>query len=491
MKKKRRYFMKKDSITTNYIFNVLYQVTSLLCPFILTPYLIRVLGTDQLGIFSFTLANATIFFSVACLGINTYGQREVAYVQDSKKELSKVFFELLILKLVSTVLVSIVYTVFAFSNKEYTLYYLLFLPYILSNGLDISWLYQGLEKFKTVSVRTMIIRILYLVFVLTMVRKSDQLWLYVLFHSLQLSLMVLVFWFGLKKNIVRVSIQSLDFKKHLKNIFVFFIPQISVTIFTLLDKTMIGIFTPDINNVYFYEQAVYIVRTVNYFIVTAGIVMMSRASYLFANDEIDQLRQIIKTIINFIWLLASAMIFGVCAVVDNFVPWFYGADSSMIIYLVYVLSPLILVMGLNNMAGMQILVPIMRQDKYTISVVCGAILNICLNIILIQRLGAVGAAISSVVAETSILLIEMYFARDILSLWDIIKPGFKYFFFGCIMFVITKSVGMLMNKNVLSFLIQVIVGGSVYGLLLLISKDKFIFTYVIGYLKGMKLRKQN
>ncbi len=480
--------MKKDSITTNYVYNVLYQVTSLLCPFILTPYLIRVLGTEQLGVFSFTLANATIFFSVACLGINIYGQREVAYVQDNKNEISKVFFELFIIRFISTILFGIIYILFAFQNNEYRLYYLLFLPYILSNAFDISWLYQGLEKFKTVSVRTMGIRIIYLILVLALVRNKNQLWLYILLHSLQLSLMVLIFWIGLKKIIKKVTIRSLEFKKHLKNIFVFFIPQISLTIYTLLDKSMIGIFTPNIDNVYFYEQAVYIIRTVNYFIVTAGIVMMSRASYLFANNEFDQLRQIIKTMVIFIWLLASALIFGLCAVVDNFVPWFYGEASSMIIYLVYVLSPLILVMGLNNMAGMQILVPIMRQEKYTISVVCGAVLNFCLNIILIHLLGVVGAAISSVIAETTILAIEMYFARDILSVSDIIKPGFKYIIFGFIMFIVTKYVGSFMDKNVFSFLIQVVIGGSVYGLLLLISKDKFLFTYVIKYLKNMKTK---
>ena len=71
---------RKNSITTNYIYNMIFQVLNLLLPFITTPYVSRVLKADNIGIYSYTYSIITTFVLVGSLGVATYGQKEIAAV---------------------------------------------------------------------------------------------------------------------------------------------------------------------------------------------------------------------------------------------------------------------------------------------------------------------------------------------------------------------------------------------------------------------------
>ena len=155
--------MNKKSITKNYIYNLTYQMLVVLVPLMTTPYLTRILGAKELGIYSYTYSIATIFFLFAALGINTYGQREIAYVQDTKEGRSKVFWELMIVRLLSTVISLILLYVFSFITHRYQIYYWIFGLYVLGNLFDITWFYQGIEDFKAVAIRNIIVKFLFLI----------------------------------------------------------------------------------------------------------------------------------------------------------------------------------------------------------------------------------------------------------------------------------------------------------------------------------------
>ena len=149
--------MKKRSITSNYLYNLTYQLIILLIPLISIPYLTRVLGATELGIYSYTYSIATIFFLFAALGINTYGQREIAYVQQDKEKRSKIFWELVIIRFFATVFSLIILYIFSFLTSRYSLYYQIFGLYVFGNLFDITWFYQGIEDFKAVAIRNIIV----------------------------------------------------------------------------------------------------------------------------------------------------------------------------------------------------------------------------------------------------------------------------------------------------------------------------------------------
>lgn len=466
--------MKKKSIAKNYLYNLSYQMIILIIPLFTIPYLTRVLGATKLGIYSYTFSIVTIFFLLSILGGNTYGQREIAYVQDDRKKRTQIFWELMIIKILSSTLSTILLLIFSFITPRYEIYYQIFMLYVFSNMFDITWLYQGIEDFKDVSIRNLIVKLLYFVSIFIFVKGKYSLEIYILLFSLSTLLTNLSFWINVNKIIDKPEKKSLNIKRHIKYIISFFIPQIASLIYTVLDKTMIGIIMPNIDNVSFYEQSSYIVKTILMLITTIGTVMVTRMSYSFEKKDYKKMKEYMNNVINFVWLSGSALMFGIAAVIKNLVPWFYGHEFLPIIELVYYLCPLIIVIGLNSIIGIQYLIPIKKQNKYIFSVVCGAVINFLLNLILINLIGTKGAAISSVFAETSILIIEMRYVKDIITYKDLLKPSLKYLPFGFLMFIFVYLIGNLLKPTILSTFIQIIIGIVIYFCLLFISKDKFI-----------------
>ena len=478
--------MNKKSITSNYIYNLIYQMVVVLVPLLITPYLTRVLGATELGIYSFTYSIATIFFLFAALGINTYGQREIAFVQDDIDKRSNIFWELIIIRAVSTFLSLALLFIFSFVTYRYSIYYQIFGLYVFANLFDITWFYQGIEDFKAVSIRNIIVKFLFLISVFVFVKTKDDLWIYILLFSLSTLVTNASFWFKLKDLVKKVPFKTLEIRRHMKPVLLLFIPQVASLLYTVFDKTMIGMIVPDVKEVNFYEQASYIDKTILMLIITIGTVMASRMAQAFINDDKKLMKSYMLEIINFVWLFGSALMFGVAAVIRNVVPWFYGPEYSSVVYLVYIMSPLIIIIGLNNVIGIQYLIPTKRQNKYVCAIVIGSIINIIINLFLLNLIGTVGAAISSVVAETVILLIELASVKDLIKLSDIIKIGYKYLIYGLIMFVITYFSGNIFGPTIYGVLFQILVGGLTYLFILFITKDKFINEYVFDYFKNLK-----
>ncbi|MBR3362479.1 MAG: oligosaccharide flippase family protein [Bacilli bacterium] len=478
--------MKKKSITSNYIYNLSYQMLVVLVPLLATPYLTRILGADELGIYSFSYSIATVFFLFAALGINTYGQREIAYVQDNTAKRSKVFWELVEIRVISTLLSVLLLYIFSIITPRYTLYYQIFMIYVFSNLFDITWFYQGIENFKGVAVRNIIVKFLFLISIFLFVKDKSDLGIYIFLFSFFTLITNVSFWIKLNNFVKKVNFKSLDIRRHFKPVLLLFIPQVSSLLYTVLDKTMIGMIVPEIKDVNFYEQASYIDKTVLMLIITIGAVMASRMAQEFVNNNKKKMKEYMFEIVNFVWLFGSALMFGVSAVIRNFVPWFYGPEYNMVISLVYIMSPLIIIIGLNNVIGIQYLIPTKRQNKYILAIVIGAIVNIIVNIVLLNTIGTFGAAFSSVIAETIILLVELSYVKDIILLSDILKIGFKYIIYGFIMFIITSISGNIFGPTIFGFLFQLLIGVISYSLILFIVKDRFVNTYIINYLKKFR-----
>ena len=156
------------SITKNYIYNLSYQILTLITPFITIPYLSRVLGPDGIGEYSFTFSIVTYFVLVANLGVANYAQREIAYHQDDDYVLSRIFFEVNVLRFVLVGASMVVYYFLVSSwHVSHTIYWLQALN-IVAVLFDISWFFQGLEEFGKIVFRNFLVRIanVVLIFVL-------------------------------------------------------------------------------------------------------------------------------------------------------------------------------------------------------------------------------------------------------------------------------------------------------------------------------------
>lgn len=470
--------MAKKSIAKNYIYNLIYQILVLILPLITTPYLSRVLGAENIGIYSYTLSIATYFILFGSLGVAMYGQREIAYLQDDTYKRSKAFFEILLMRFITLgISLFIFYITFALDG-QYALYYKILILEILANSLDISWFFQGLEEFKKTVVRNTIIKLICTISIFLFVKNSNDLIIYFIIYVLSNFIGNLSLWFYLPQFIKKINISDLNIFKHIKPTILLFIPQIAIQIYTVLDKTMIGVLLKDMTEVGNYEQSQKIIKVALTVVTSLGTVVSPRIANTIANHQNDKIEDYLKNSFNFVWFLGIPIMFGVMAISYEFVPWFLGKGFEKSKLLLIVGAPLIIAIGLNNVSGIQYLIQSKQQNLFTKSVIAGAIFNFVTNLILIPIFKSVGAIITSVCAESLILIVQLVYIRKQINLKIVLNNCLKYVMSGLIMLIAVSLLGIYMQANIMTTFLQVVVGMIIYFVLLIILKDKFTYNII-------------
>lgn len=483
--------MSEKSVGKNYIYNLIYQILVLILPLVTTPYLSKVLGAESIGIYSYTISIVTYFVLFGSLGMAMYAQREIAYVQDDKKKRSKIFWETFILRLV-TLAISMIIFYFLFAHKgEYSVYYKILLLHILANMFDISAFFQGMEEFKKIIKRNLIVKFISIINIFVFIKQPSDIGKYLLIYSLSNLIGNISLWLYLPKYMVKTSLKDLKFLKHLKPTVILFIPQIATQIYTVLDKTMIGSLISDKSEVGYYEQSQKITLMILTFVTSLGTVMLPRIANKFANGKKEEIKNNILTSFNFVYFLSLPMIFGLVAVAKDLIPWFLGESFEKSIYIIYVISPIILLIGFSNAIGIQYLLPTQRQKEYTTSVVAGAVTNLIFNFIFIPRFMSVGAAMGTVIAETVVTTVQVFCIRKEFELKNILKMSIKYIISSIIMFLLI----IILNNYILSSIgrvsrmaIDVIIGVMSYLGMLIILRDSFVLKYLKNIIEKVKFK---
>ena len=480
--------MSPKSIKKNYIFNVAYQILTILTPLITAPYLSRVLQPDGIGRASFAESIVSYFSLVAVMGISSYGQREISYVQNDISKRSEVFWNAKILGFCTSGVTIIFYIVFALFQKENSTLYLILTLNLIANFFDITWFFQGMEDFAKTVTRNAIVKIMQICYIFLFVKDKTDLPLYVLGIGLFTMLGNLSLWPYLPKYITKVSALSLRPFKDFKVVLSLFIPSVAVQIYTVLDKTMIGVITGSEYENGYYEQAMKISKMLLVLVTSLSTVMVPRIGHLFENNKKDEIQRYMYRGYRFVWFLGIPMCLGIIMTADNFVPWFFGAGYEKVVPLLQILSLLIIIIGFSNVVGLQYLIPTKRQNKFTMSVILGAVVNFCSNIFMIYFFKSIGAAIASVAAETVVTMSMVLFVRKELSARLMLKEGRNYFIAGAVMTLVLLPASKLLSPSVIHTLVMVVVGAAVYFVILFIEKDDFFISNIKCLFKNIKIR---
>lgn len=477
--------MSGKSVKSNYIYNLIYQVLTLLTPLITAPYLSRVLGADGVGTYSYIESISSYFVLFSTLGLTTFGQREISYVQDDRVKRSRIFWETNIIELVASIICIVVYVVFSLKQNTPALYLVLVFN-LLSVIFNISWFFQGMEEFGKIVSRNIFFKFLNIAFIFVVIRSKDDLIWYMFGSSFFLFLNNLSYWIMVPKYIDKPVFSELHPARHIKSVISLFIPTIAIQVYAVLDKTMIGMITGNLFENGYYEQAMKISKMALTIVTSLGTVMIPRIGYLYGKGDDAMVREYMYRGYRFVWFLGVPLCLGLIMVAGNFVPWFYGDGYDKVIPLIGILSFLILAIGINNVTGMQYLIPTKRQGLFTLTVVIGACVNLVLNIFLIRSFQSYGAAIASVAAESIIAIVQIVLVRKELSPWKIIKCGWHYFVAGGIMCVVLYSVRGGLSSSIINTLILVILGAIVYFVVLLIMRDSFFIDNVKSVVNKLK-----
>ncbi len=481
--------MKKKSIRKNYFYNLLYQVMVVIIPLITAPYLARILGAAGIGVSSYTLSIVSYFILISSVGVASYGQREIAMCRDNREKYSKTFWELFLYKSITTIISIILYICFIFIQNSYHVIYMILSLNILASALDISWFFQGLEEYKMISIRNILIKVLFTISIFIFVRKASDLNIYIFLNSMSLLISSVALWIRLPKYINKVSFKDLKIFKHTKNTLVYFLPQIATQIYTMLDKTMLGIITgSEVENGY-YEQA-YKVITISLTIITSlNTVMSPRMSYLYKTNNKSEIKERLKKSLQFVSFLAVPMVFGLIAITPGFVSWFFGEGYEKVNLLLPVFAPIILIIALSNCLGGQCLTPCGMRAKSAVALWVGALVNFTINLLLIPRLASVGAVIASVFAELIITILYFYLSREYVSIREFLKGSWKNTLASIIMFLVLNMLVNYFSVSIFNTFLEVFIGGLIYILVLFLLRDKFILELLDGVRKyGKKKR---
>ncbi|MDD4849651.1 MAG: oligosaccharide flippase family protein [Gemmiger sp.] len=466
--------MPNSRLTQNYIYNLTYQVFTVLAPFITTPYISRVLGAEGIGAYSFTQSNVTFVILISTVGVSLYGQRAIAYKQHDREERSRIFFEIILMRAATVCVGLAVYSIFLVPTQKYHQLYMIQYIDIIASVIDITWFFQGMEEFKYIAVRNIFIRAIGIVLVFALVKNAGDVPLYALCYSVPVFLGNLYLWPRLKGRLCRVPFRTLRVFSHLKPCMLLFIPQIASQIYVVLDKSMLGFLTTNDLEVGYYEQGQKIVKVALIVVTSLGTVMMPHVAKIFSSGDHTRIQGELLKSFRLVVALAAPMVLGLCAIADNFGSWFYGPGYEKVPALIMIISPILLLVGLSNVIGIQYLLPTNRDREFTISVICGSAANVIMNLILIPRWGAFGASIASVFAEVAVLAVQLYIVRRKFSVPAILKIIPRYIVYAALMYAGVRAVSLLLPGGIITTGIQVFVGAFIYILLLAVRKDEVV-----------------
>ncbi len=463
-----------NKVAKNYFYNVSYQLLLIILPLITTPYISRVLGANGVGIYSYTNSITQYFILLGCIGLNLYSQREIAYYQNNVKKRNRTFFELFFLRFITLSISILVFYFTLVTHSKYSYIFLIQILDIIASAFDISWFFQGIEDFKKTVLRNFLLRIICVVLIFTFVKSKQDLQLYVLCYSGTLLLGNLSLWLYMPRYVKKSDIKNINIRKHIKPAVMLFLPQIATSVYTLLDKTMIGLITNDTAEVAYYEQSQTIVKTAMTLITSLGTAMMPRIANLFKNDDYKKIKEYMHTSINFVLLFSIPFSFGIIAIAKGFVPWFYGSGYGKVIPNMELIAPIIVFIGMTNVIGTQYLLPLGRQKEYTISVVIGCLCNVILNSFLILHFQSLGASVATLLAEFIILIVQLYFVRNDFELKIIISTIKNYLIAAVVMLVTVRFFSTYLTVSIKNTFIEIFIGGVVYSVLMILLKDNFI-----------------
>ena len=474
------------NVSKNYIYNVSYQLLTLITPFITTPYLSRVLGPHGIGIYSYTTSIASYFILLSSLGIANYAQLEIAYNQDNPQVQSRTFFEINLLRILLVVIsLGAYYLTIMHFPDDHLVYWIQSLN-IIAVLFDISWFFQGLEEFGKIVFRNFFIKLLSVVLIFVLIHNPEDLNKYIFLLGFMNILSGISIWFYLPRYLVKVPWNKIKIFRNFSIIIQLFLPQVAIQIYTVLDKTMIGAITGSPLENGYYEQAEKVVKMSLTIVTSLGTVMMPRIAYSYAHGKIDAIKEYMLRSYCFVWFLTIPMFFGFIAVSSNFVPWFFGPGYDKVVPLMQILSGIVIAIGLSNVTGIQYLLSTNQQNKLTLSVVIGAIINFILNLLLIPQLQSIGAAIASVIAECIVTGVQFYIVHDVFSIVSIIISMKRYLISGCIMFAITLAISLILSPSVTHTFIIIIIGGLTYIFLLYIIRDDMLYLIINKFVSKLK-----
>lgn len=468
----------------NFVMNAILTMSSFIFPLITFPYVSRILLPIGTGRVSFAISLISYFSMFAQLGIPTYGVRACAKVRDNRESLTRTAHELLFINLIMCVIsytVLFVILLFVPRLREDRILYVIVSFSILLTSIGMEWLYKALEQYTYITIRSIIFKFIALVAMFLLIHEQED---YVYYGGISIlagSASNILNLINIHKYVDLKPVGHYNFRRHLKPIGIFFAMSCATTIYTHLDTVMLGFMALD-EDVGYYNAAVRIKSILVSIVTSLGAVLLPRSSYNIEHGLINEFWRVSKKAINFVYLTASPMAVYFIFFAREGIFFLSGTAYIGAIIPMQLIMPTLLLIGLTNILGIQVLVPLGKEKYVLYSEVLGAIVDIILNAILIPKYAAAGAAIGTLIAESVVFIVQYSALRaEVRSIFKSVHY-FKLLFalmLGSLAALWVKTLGL---GALMSLLLSAILFFGLYAIYLLCAKEELaveIFNQII------------
>lgn len=465
----------KQKLGKNAVFNLVKYVSSVIFPLITFPYITRVLGVVNVGKINFGNSIIGYISMIATLGITTYAVRECSKVKSNKEELSKLASQILSINIVTTIISYIILAlllIFAKNLYDYRTLIIIQSTAVLFTTLGADWLNSALEDFKYITYRTLAFQFISLILMLIFVKKPDDYLKYALIVVISSSGGNICNIFYRKKYCDTVFTFDMHISEHVKPVLTMFALTLSQSIFTNLDTTMIGLFRGDAE-VGYYSMAMKIYGMVNMMIASIVYVVLPQLSFHYKTKDYDNINKLLKYVINYIVILGFPCLVGMMIMAPDLV---VAVGGEQYLPSGLTLRILTIALGISFFGGFfqnMVFMPSGRERVPLFSCIIAAIVNAILNYILIPKYGYNAAAFTTVIAESTSIIISTRFVESeihIDNILDIIKcPLIGCLAIALLCIVIKHVIVSFWPRVIISILVSILA----YFLVLVIGKDRF------------------
>lgn len=473
------------SISKNIFFKLLLNIFNLIIPILIGPYALRVLGPENMGTVNFSQTIYGYFYIFAGFGVYQYGLREVSRVRDNKEKLSSVFTNLFIFTLITNIITVAIYVIFIhnsyYGSQTYVACMIMTFN-LVANVFYIEWLNEALENFGFITIKTIVVRIIYVILLLTTVRSSDNLKEYMIVLVLYTLLNNLLSFIYIKRRI-KFNFSNIKLKKHIKPMFLVVILSNANVLYTQLDRLMLGQFVSTVSVAY-YATAQNISTMINTLLLTVITVTIPRLSNYVANDSDEEYLTLLDKISKLYFLFLFPASIGMFLLSKEIILLYGGSEYMASVPIMMVFSLYIISLGYDTILSNQVMYT-RRKEKQQVKIIfIGGLINLLLNILLVVfgKYDGTTAVATTLFANICVIVMENIYVRKVLKVkfnifsMDKLKYMFVSLLFIPVTFIIRQFIGNIfesqeLNAIVIS-LITVAVNGLIYFLVLFIIKDE-------------------
>lgn len=490
----------KPSLKKNIILSLFIQVICYISPLIASPYLTRVLGAENIGIYSFSYSYAHYFILFASFGFTNYGTTIISENRADFNRRNELFWSLISSRMLFALFSVAFYLILIFSNGFVGIQdrniMLVFTTLIVSAAIDFTFFFRGIEKLDLLSIATAIVNVFYLASIFIFVKNGDDLLLFTVLKTLSTALInvfLIPFLFG---RIGKPKATMTDFKRITIGSFAFFLPTLVMGISASLDQTFIGIFSNNVQVAY-YQQTSKITALLSAVLYAASAVILSRASLLtHEEDGESNVKILIAKSIVLCFFILSPVVAGFYLVGNLFIPLYFGDGFASSVSTFFWLLPVAIASSFSSVIISAFYYPRKKTISVTIVISISILINTLLTIVLLitTDLGAVAAAIGSLFAELFTTVVLFFRARSVLSLKmmrkDLLKILCSVLAMSAIVFVLNFFMFTKYFEPIVTILLDAVIGAVVYFAILLVLKENTLHS-LINTFKTKAFKKRN